>query len=43
MQHWPEFNWSRSVDLIPEHLSPAIPFAREGHYRNRTEGYWENR
>lgn len=43
MQNWLESNWSLSVDLIPEYLSSAISFAKNGDYRNQTEGYWQNR
>lgn len=43
MQNWLESKWSRSVDLIPEYLSSAILFAKDEVYRNRAEGYWQNR
>ncbi len=43
MQTWPESEWSRSLDVISEYLSSAMSVANDGDYRNRAEGYWQNR
>lgn len=43
MQAWPEPEWNKSIDLIPPYLASAISIANDGYYRNRAEGYWQNR
>ncbi len=43
MKRWPATDQDSLCTLVPTYLVSAASLAKDGYYRNREEGYWQNR